>query len=55
VLPDDEAILARLAAVQAAPGARTVPATLGLEKRTNPFLRADLERFTELRRRRDVF
>ncbi len=42
LLPDDTAIAARLAAVEAtrAEGRPTLPTTIGLERRTNPFLRA---------------
>jgi hydroxyacylglutathione hydrolase len=41
--PDNAELRARVAAVdrQRAAGAATVPSLLGLEKRTNPFLRAD--------------
>lgn len=71
VLPGDEAVARRLGAVQAvrAAGRPTVPATLGEERRTNPFLRCDdsavrealrveagrAATFAALRARRDVF
>jgi hydroxyacylglutathione hydrolase len=72
ILPDDAAIAARLAeAVEARrAGHPTLPSTLGLEKRTNPFLRSGEpavatalnlegapagEIFAALRRRRDQF
>ena len=50
--PDNEAVLARLAEVEAmrARGEATVPTTIGAEKATNPFLRAGS--VAELARRR---
>jgi hydroxyacylglutathione hydrolase len=68
--PDDPAVRARLERVQAlrAANAPTVPATLGEERRTNPFLRCDeaalrsvlgaedrVATFAAARARRDVF
>jgi hydroxyacylglutathione hydrolase len=70
--PDFAPVLERQRAVQALlrAGRPSVPTTVGVEKRTNPFLRAgapdmkravdmvgaaDLEVFAELRRRKDVF
>ncbi|MFO0624545.1 MAG: hydroxyacylglutathione hydrolase [Polyangiales bacterium] len=71
VLPGDEAVARRLGAVQKvrAEGRPTVPATLGEERRTNPFLRCDeaavrdalrvaadrVATFAALRARRDTF
>ncbi len=71
VLPGDESVARRLGAVQTvrAEGRPTVPATLGEERRTNPFLRCDepavrealrveagrVATFAALRARRDVF
>jgi hydroxyacylglutathione hydrolase len=71
VLPGDEAVARRLEVVRAvrAEGRPTVPATLGEERRTNPFLRCDeaalretlrvaadrVATFAALRARRDVF
>jgi hydroxyacylglutathione hydrolase len=68
--PDNEALRARAAEIEQlrARGEPTIPTTLGLERRTNPFLRAadptirrrldltaasDAEVFTEIRRRKD--
>jgi hydroxyacylglutathione hydrolase len=70
--PDNEALVERGADVrhQRAVGAPTVPSTIGLERVTNPFLRAadpylrarlglqrssEAEVFTEIRRRKDHF
>ena len=70
--PDNEELRARAAAVDAlrAKGEPTIPSTLGEEKRTNPFLRADVPEvqeavgmagadpaavFGEIRRRKDNF
>lgn len=70
--PDNAALKARLAAVEKAraAGKPTVPSTLGEEKTTNPFLRADdpavaaaigmkgadpAEVFTEIRERKNTF
>ena len=65
VEPDNPAIVARMAAVDAAreAGEATVPTTIGLEKATNPFLRAPLllphlapaEAFGEIRAAKDSF
>lgn len=72
VEPGNAALVARKAQVEAerGRGGATVPATLGIEKATNPFLRAtsdevkeilgmqgasDAEVFAELRRRKDSF
>lgn len=70
--PENAALRTRLAAVEAArqAGRPTIPFTLGEDKRTNPFLRADVpavqaavgmagadpvEVFAEIRRRKDHF
>ncbi|WP_245600250.1 hydroxyacylglutathione hydrolase [Sphingomonas jaspsi] len=56
--PDDAAIAARLADVEAARSQNlsTVPTTVALEKATNPFVRAaDAGEFAELRRAKDHF
>jgi len=68
--PENAALLDRLVAVCRVRARRepSVPSTLGIERRTNPFLRTDAEplrrvcgtadglaTFTELRRRRDAF
>ena len=70
--PENPALRDRIAAISAdrAAGQFTVPSLLGLEKRTNPFLRADdpalaaaigmsdataLQVFTEIRRMKDKF
>ena len=58
VEPDNPDLVRRAAAVKAlrAEGRMTLPTTIGLEKQTNPFLRAgSAERFAELRRRKDAF
>jgi hydroxyacylglutathione hydrolase len=72
VEPGNAALVARLADVQAtrAAGRPTVPTTIGLERATNPFVRADsdgirtalglagapdLDVFAETRRRKDRF
>lgn len=72
VEPGNADLKARMADVDAAraKGAPTIPSTIGLEKRTNPFLRpgstviqrtlglegaGDVEVFAELRRRKDTF
>ncbi|BBF94753.1 hydroxyacylglutathione hydrolase [Blastochloris tepida] len=72
VEPDNPALQARAAEAerQAAAGKPTIPTTIGVEKATNPFLRADqpqlaaaiglpgapaVEVFAELRRRKDRF
>ena len=55
VEPDNEEFRARLDLYRTDPAA-AIFATLGEEKRTNPFLRADtVEEFTKLRRRKDSF
>lgn len=54
--PGNADLRARAAEVDAlrAKGAPTIPTTIGIERRTNPFLRAgDAERFADLRRRKD--
>lgn len=54
--PDHAELRARVAEIEAlrAQGRPTIPSTIGLERRTNPFLRAaDAETFAELRRRKD--
>jgi len=56
--PDNPDLVRRAAVVKAlrAEGRMTLPTTIGLEKQTNPFLRAgSAERFAELRRRKDAF
>ena len=70
--PGNAALVARMRDVDAAraKGAPTIPSTLGLEKKTNPFLRpnspelrktlgmesaSDVEVFAETRRRKDNF
>ena len=70
--PDNEALLRRAREIEAlrAEGKPTLPTTIGLEKRTNPFLRAadprirkvlgmqnadDVAVFAEIRRRKDTF
>jgi hydroxyacylglutathione hydrolase len=56
--PDNEAIRSRLAAVQTLRerGEATVPTSIGVERATNPFLRAEtVERFAELRAGKDSF
>jgi hydroxyacylglutathione hydrolase len=70
--PDNHALQSRMAEVQRlrAKGAPTIPSTIDLEKRTNPFLRpdspeirrtlnmpaaSDAEVFGEIRRRKDAF
>lgn len=56
--PDNEAIAARLADVERlrAAGAATVPTTIGLERATNPFLRArSVEQLAERRAAKDGF
>lgn len=70
--PDNAELAERAAEIEAlrAAGGFTIPTTLGLEKRTNPFLRAndpkireqlgmtdstDVEVFAEIRRRKDDF
>ena len=58
VEPDNTALAARFAEVQAMRerGEATVPTTIGLERATNPFLRAAaVERFAELRAGKDAF
>ncbi len=58
VEPDNEALRARMAEVEAkrAAGEATVPTTIGLERATNPFMRADTaERLAERRRAKDNF
>ena len=72
VEPGNAALLARMEAVKAkrAQNLPTLPSTMGLEKKTNPFLRADsaeirrtlglaaapnVEVFAEARRRKDKF
>ena len=70
--PDNEALTARMRDVEKcrAEGAPTIPSTIGLEKKTNPFLRpdsaeirrtldmeraSDVEVFAEMRARKDRF
>lgn len=70
--PDNPQLMSRIKTITAARAANqpTVPSSLGLEKQTNPFLRADdaalktamgmqdasdLAVFTEIRRRKDIF
>lgn len=56
--PENKAVERRAvdAAALRAQGEPTLPTTIGLERATNPFLRAaSLEDFTALRRRKDVF
>jgi len=56
--PDNAAIAGRLKAVEAArdAGHPTLPTSIGEERATNPFLRADTtERLAELRRGKDAF
>jgi hydroxyacylglutathione hydrolase len=56
--PDSQLLKARLKEVQQLhkAGKLTVPSTIAREKETNPFLRASsMERFAELRKRKDVF
>lgn len=56
VAPDNAELRARAAEIEAlrARGEPTIPSTIGLERRTNPFLRAaDATAFAELRRRKD--
>ena len=56
--PDNQALAERLTAVEAmrAQGEATVPTTIGAERVTNPFLRAQtVERFAELRAGKDAF
>jgi hydroxyacylglutathione hydrolase len=58
VEPDNPQIAARLAEVEAAraAGEATVPTTIGLERATNPFMRASSpEELAELRRAKDNF
>ena len=58
VEPDNAALATRMAAVDAAraAGKATVPTTIGLERATNPFLRAaDAESFATLRTGKDNF
>lgn len=56
--PDNQAIVDRMKAVDQArlDGVPTVPTTIGMERATNPFMRAaSLEEFTARRAARDVF
>lgn len=56
--PNDAALRQRVESVQRlrAQGKPTVPVTLGVERQTNPFLRArDCAQFAALRKARDVF
>ena len=58
VEPDNEDLLARIAAVEAAraAGEATVPTTIGLERATNPFVRAfSVEEFAKRRQAKDNF
>jgi hydroxyacylglutathione hydrolase len=58
VEPDNTALAARMIAVEAArrAGEATVPTTIGLERETNPFMRASsIEAFAERRRGKDNF
>jgi hydroxyacylglutathione hydrolase len=56
--PDNQALIARMADVDAArlAGEPTVPTTIGLEKATNPFMRAaSVEQLAERRAAKDAF
>lgn len=56
--PDNQAIIARMAEVEAtrARGEATVPTTIGLERATNPFMRArDAVQLAERRAAKDTF
>lgn len=56
--PDNEALVARMVAVDAARarGEATVPTTIGLERQTNPFMRANsVEQLAERRAAKDGF
>jgi hydroxyacylglutathione hydrolase len=56
--PDNEALVARMAEVDAARarGEATVPSTIGLERATNPFMRAvSVEQLAERRAAKDAF
>jgi hydroxyacylglutathione hydrolase len=56
--PDNQALIARMAAVDAmrAAGEPTVPTTIGLERETNPFMRANsIEQLAERRAAKDGF
>lgn len=57
VEPDNAALLARVVAVDAAraQGLPTVPSTIGLERATNPFVRADVAGFAAARAAKDSF
>ena len=58
VEPDNAALATRMAAVDAAraAGEATVPTTIGLERATNPFVRAaDADEFAKLREAKDNF
>ena len=58
VEPDNAALVARMATVtaQRAAGEATVPTTIGVERATNPFLRAaDAEAFATMRAAKDSF
>jgi hydroxyacylglutathione hydrolase len=56
--PDNQALIARMAAVDAmrAAGEPTVPTTIGLERETNPFMRANsIEQLAQRRAAKDSF
>jgi hydroxyacylglutathione hydrolase len=56
--PDNQALIARMADVDAARlvGEATIPTTIGLEKATNPFMRAvSVEQLAERRAAKDAF
>ncbi len=56
--PENQALVARMAAVDAARlrGEPTVPTTIGLERKTNPFMRANsAEQLAERRKAKDDF
>lgn len=56
--PDNDAVAARLVAVELMrdKGEPTVPTTIGAERATNPFMRADsIEQFAERRATKDTF
>src|SRR4051812_37666363 len=58
VEPDNQALVSRMAAVEAAraAGDATVPTTIALERETNPFVRAtNVQEFAERRRGKDNF
>lgn len=57
VEPGNAELLARVAAIDAARarGEPTVPSTIGLERATNPFVRADVAGFAQARAAKDSF